>query len=200
MQTHDDREDPAREPGLTTEDLARTDAAGDRGSAVYPGEAFPTEDDDAVGGGAVEADAGERGTAADTTPADTTPADTTAEGTTAEDTTAEDTTLEGGTAEGRTAGTDTEEGATEPLLGSAEAEEYRTKWSEIQGRFVDDPQDAVRSADSLVAEVMQNLAGTFATHKQGLEGQWDRGEQVATEDLRLALQHYRSFFNRLLKT
>lgn len=47
---------------------------------------------------------------------------------------------------------------------------------------------------------MQNLAGTFATHKQGLESQWDRGEQVATEDLRLALQHYRSFFNRLLNT
>ncbi|MGW0363761.1 hypothetical protein [Streptomyces sp. NPDC002990] len=88
----------------------------------------------------------------------------------------------------------------EPLLSSSEAEEYRRTWGEIQGRFVDDPQDAVRSADTLVAEVMQTLAKTFSEHKQGLEGQWDRGEQVATEDLRLALQHYRSFFDRLLKT
>ncbi|MFJ2593608.1 hypothetical protein [Streptomyces erythrochromogenes] len=88
----------------------------------------------------------------------------------------------------------------EPLLGTTETEEYRKKWSEIQGRFVDDPQDAVRSADTLVAEVMQALAGSFSTRKQGLEGQWGRGEQVATEDLRVSLQHYRSFFNRLLKT
>ncbi|MFJ9943043.1 hypothetical protein [Streptomyces erythrochromogenes] len=93
-------------------------------------------------------------------------------------------------------GADTEE----PLLGATETEEYRRKWSEIQGRFVDDPQDAVRSADTLVAEVMQDLAGSFSTRKQGLEGQWGRGEQVATEDLRVSLQHYRSFFNRLLKT
>ncbi|MFG2341166.1 hypothetical protein [Streptomyces yangpuensis] len=88
----------------------------------------------------------------------------------------------------------------EPLLGTADTEEYRRKWSDIQGRFVDDPQEAVRSADTLVAEVMQDLAGSFSTRKQGLEGQWGRGEQVATEDLRVALQHYRSFFNRLLKT
>ncbi|MER7732782.1 hypothetical protein ABTX80_18030 [Streptomyces erythrochromogenes] len=90
--------------------------------------------------------------------------------------------------------------AEEPLLGTTETEEYRRKWSEIQGRFVDDPQDAVRSADTLVAEVMQELAGSFSTRKQGLEGQWGRGEQVATEDLRVSLQQYRSFFNRLLKT
>ncbi|WP_060179679.1 hypothetical protein [Streptomyces sp. IMTB 1903] len=91
-------------------------------------------------------------------------------------------------------------GTEEPLLGATDTEEYRRRWSEVQGRFVDDPQDAVRSADTLVAEVMQALAGSFSTRKQGLEGQWDRGEQVATEDLRVALQHYRSFFNRLLKT
>ncbi|GAA2634476.1 MULTISPECIES: hypothetical protein [Streptomyces] len=90
--------------------------------------------------------------------------------------------------------------ADEPLLGGEEAEGYRRSWSEIQGRFVDDPQEAVKSADALVAEVMQALAQTFSTRKQGLEGQWDQGEQVATEELRLALQQYRSFFDRLLKT
>ncbi|MFD3540806.1 hypothetical protein ACFWUQ_15080 [Streptomyces sp. NPDC058662] len=88
----------------------------------------------------------------------------------------------------------------EPLLGAQDTADYRKSWSEIQGRFVDDPQDAVRSADALVAEVMQTLARTFSDHKQGLEGQWSQGEQVATEDLRLALQRYRSFFNRLLNT
>ncbi|QES52099.1 hypothetical protein DEJ50_02455 [Streptomyces venezuelae] len=87
-----------------------------------------------------------------------------------------------------------------PLLPEKEAEEYRTSWTEIQGRFVDDPRGAVRDADGLVAEVMQTLAGTFADHKKGLEGQWQQGEEVATEDLRLALQRYRSFFDRLLRT
>ncbi|MCP3820003.1 hypothetical protein NLX86_18460 [Streptomyces sp. A3M-1-3] len=88
----------------------------------------------------------------------------------------------------------------ESLLSAEDATGYRNAWGEIQGRFVDDPRDAVRSADALVAEVMQTLAQSFSSHKQGLEGQWDRGEEVPTEDLRLALQRYRSFFNRLLST
>ncbi|WP_407840829.1 hypothetical protein ACE1OC_37850 [Streptomyces sp. DSM 116496] len=88
----------------------------------------------------------------------------------------------------------------EPLLGTAEAERYRARWGEIQGRFVDDPQEAVRSADTLVAEVMQTFAGTLSEHRSGLEKQWDRGEQVATEDLRQALRAYRSLVNRLLDT
>ncbi|MEU7607181.1 hypothetical protein [Streptomyces sp. NPDC041003] len=115
---------------------------------------------------------------------------------------------EGGTREGgdelpadREAGTGpAQAGTDEPLLGAEDTAEYHKRWSEIQGRFVDDPQDAVTSADALVAEVMQSLARTFSAHKQGLEGQWGQGEQVATEELRLALQHYRSFFNRLLNT
>ncbi|MFF4102083.1 hypothetical protein [Streptomyces sp. NPDC001903] len=93
-----------------------------------------------------------------------------------------------------------DEVADQPLLDGKETEEYRTAWREIQGRFVDDPQDAVRSADTLVAEVMQTLARSFADHKQSLVDQWGRGEEVATEELRLSLQRYRSFFNRLLNT
>ncbi|MFD5504874.1 hypothetical protein ACFWJS_35125 [Streptomyces sp. NPDC127061] len=87
----------------------------------------------------------------------------------------------------------------EPLLGN-EQEEFRARWQKIQGEFVDDPQNAVNAADQLVAETMQALATTFSEHKRGLEGQWQRGEEVATEDLRIALQRYRSFFNRLLTT
>ncbi|MFI5772089.1 hypothetical protein ACIA74_26875 [Streptomyces sp. NPDC051658] len=89
----------------------------------------------------------------------------------------------------------------EPLLGvGREQEEFRSRWQRIQGDFVDDPREAVSAADTLVAEVMQALARTFSDHKQGLESQWQRGEQVPTEELRVALQRYRSFFNRLLNT
>ncbi|MFF4059714.1 hypothetical protein ACFYZ8_30235 [Streptomyces sp. NPDC001668] len=86
------------------------------------------------------------------------------------------------------------------LLTPEDEEGFRTRWQEVQNEFVDDPRAAVHTADALVADVMQKLAATFADHKQELEGQWNRGEQANTEDLRLALRHYRSFFNRLLVT
>ncbi|MET3984692.1 hypothetical protein [Streptomyces sp. PvR034] len=91
-------------------------------------------------------------------------------------------------------------GGEEPLLGVQDAERYRTRWTEIQGRFVDEPREAVRSADTLAAEVMQAFAGTLADHRGGLEKQWDRGEEVATEDLRQAMRAYRSLVDRLLAT
>lgn len=84
------------------------------------------------------------------------------------------------------------------LINSNEMQTFRSRWSDIQTGFVDEPRRAVEQADSLVAEVMQNLARTFATEKDKLEGQWGRGQDVSTEDLRIALQRYRSFFDRLL--
>jgi hypothetical protein len=63
---------------------------------------------------------------------------------------------------------------------------------------VDEPRHAVEQADSLVAEMMQHLAQLFADERSKLEAQWTRGEDVSTEDLRVALQRYRSFFDRLL--
>ncbi|GAB3585789.1 hypothetical protein GCM10027445_63790 [Amycolatopsis endophytica] len=78
--------------------------------------------------------------------------------------------------------------------------EFRTRWQDVQTSFVDDPQRTLRDADQLVAEVMQALASTFADHKHGLEAQWQRGGEVATEDLRLALRRYRTFFNELLRS
>ncbi|MEV6786004.1 hypothetical protein [Streptomyces sp. NPDC051098] len=87
-----------------------------------------------------------------------------------------------------------------PLLDSGTEDDMRSRWGDIQQGFVDDPQAAVRSADALVAEVMQLLATTFAEHKEGLEKQWHQGNEVATEDLRIALRQYRSFFDRLLTT
>ncbi|MGW0661469.1 hypothetical protein [Streptodolium elevatio] len=84
------------------------------------------------------------------------------------------------------------------LLEPGDAKDFRVKWQEIQSDFVDHPKDAVREADTLVAEVMRTLAASFASRKDGLERQWAQGDDVVTEDLRIALQRYRSFFNRLL--
>ncbi|MCB5163548.1 hypothetical protein LG634_01620 [Streptomyces bambusae] len=106
---------------------------------------------------------------------------------------------DGPKAVGATAGDDGA-GPRMALLDGDRAEEFRHNWGDIQGRFVDDPRGAVRDADTLVAEVMQTLAGTFADHKQELEGRWRQGEEAPTEDLRLALRSYRSFFDRLLRT
>lgn len=85
-----------------------------------------------------------------------------------------------------------------PLFPSEEASALRVRWDGIQAGFVDEPRQAVEQADSLVAGAMKRLAETFAEERANLEGQWDRGDDVSTEDLRLALQRYRSFFGRLL--
>jgi hypothetical protein len=84
------------------------------------------------------------------------------------------------------------------LLPSDASHRYREQWSTLQGRFVDEPKASVREADGLVAEVIQQLATRFAEERKSLEEQWSAGSEVSTEDLRLALQHYRSFFQRLL--
>jgi hypothetical protein len=87
---------------------------------------------------------------------------------------------------------------TEPLLAPDAAEKYQGRWQGIQTGFVDEPRNAVREADALVAELMQELAAGFAQARETLEAQWDSGDDVSTEDLRVALTRYRSFFERLL--
>ena len=56
----------------------------------------------------------------------------------------------------------------------------------------------MEQGDALVADVIKRLANSFAEERSKLEGQWGRGDNVSTEDLRVALQRYRSFFSRLL--
>ncbi len=46
--------------------------------------------------------------------------------------------------------------------------------------------------------LIQQLAEGLAQGRERLEAQWGRGEDISTEDLRVALQRYRSFFRRLL--
>lgn len=84
------------------------------------------------------------------------------------------------------------------LFPSNELQDLRTRWKDIQTGFVDEPRKAVEQADGLVASAMKRLAEVFAQERSGLEQQWDRGDNVSTEDLRVALQRYRSFFDRLL--
>ena len=86
-----------------------------------------------------------------------------------------------------------------PLFSESEMKDFRSQWSNLQTGFVDEPRRTVEGADKLVAAVMQRLAEGFANERSGLEKQWDSGDNVSTEDLRVALQRYRSFFDRLLK-
>jgi hypothetical protein len=86
-----------------------------------------------------------------------------------------------------------------PLFPSGEAEGFRSRWTDVQTGFVDEPRSAVEQADTLVAEMMKRLAQVFAQERAGLEEQWSRGDDISTEDLRQALRRYRSFFDRLLK-
>ena len=88
----------------------------------------------------------------------------------------------------------------EPLMPNEDSERYRSRWQELQASFVDEPQRVVEQADELVAELMQRLAQSFADERENLEEQWGRGDDVSTEDLRVALTRYRSFFERLLAT
>src|SRR5215470_6920996 len=84
------------------------------------------------------------------------------------------------------------------LLPARQGQELRDRWTAIQSGFVDEPRKAVEEADSLVAQAMKQLEEVFAAQRNNLEKQWKRGEEVSTEDLRVALQQYRSFFDRLL--
>ena len=78
------------------------------------------------------------------------------------------------------------------------AAQYRGQWAEVQSGFVDDPQRAVAKGDELVAQVMKNLAESFAHEREMLEDELSSHGEASTETLRLGLRRYRSFFERLL--
>ena len=93
---------------------------------------------------------------------------------------------------------DTSAGALLTLLDGEESKHFRERWNEIQSHFVDEPRSAVQQADVLVSEVIEKITEMFAKEHGSLESQWNQGQDVSTEDLRRALQQYRSFFNRLV--
>ena len=85
-----------------------------------------------------------------------------------------------------------------PLFEEDAARKFRSRWLAIQSKFVDDPGDSVKQADDLVADVIKNVTMNFANRRVSLEKQWNGGDNTSTEDLRIALKQYRSFFDRLL--
>ena len=85
-----------------------------------------------------------------------------------------------------------------PLFAPGVSEDLQSQWLDIQTSFVDEPGGSVEQADLLVAEVMKQLARTFAQKRSKLELQLGQGEEISTEELRMALRRYRSFFDRLL--
>jgi hypothetical protein len=85
-----------------------------------------------------------------------------------------------------------------PLFAANDTQDFRSRWEKIQIGFVDEPRKAVEQADELVASTIKRLAEMFAGERQKLEAEWDKNDNVSTEDLRVALRRYRSFFDRLL--
>jgi phage-related minor tail protein len=85
-----------------------------------------------------------------------------------------------------------------PLFTDDTAKAFRSQWDVVQRGFVDDPQEAVRAGDELVAQVIKSLAESFSDQRSSLEGEANQADQSSTENLRLALRRYRSFFERLL--
>lgn len=84
------------------------------------------------------------------------------------------------------------------LVSSEAASQFSERWQVIQTNFIDEPRASVEAADALVAEVIETISKRFSDERSRLEAQWERNEDVGTEDLRVTLQHYRSFFERLL--
>ncbi len=84
------------------------------------------------------------------------------------------------------------------LVGKRQIEELRGRWSGIQASFVDDPRKAVQEADALVSSAIKQIEDSFRDQRAQLEKQWSKGTDASTEDLRVAVQHYRAFFDRLL--
>jgi len=84
------------------------------------------------------------------------------------------------------------------LVGTRQIEELRGRWSGIQASFVDDPRKAVQEADALVSSAIEQIEGSFRDQRAQLEKQWSKGTDASTEDLRVAVQHYRALFDRIL--
>lgn len=91
------------------------------------------------------------------------------------------------------------DGQGEPVIPRSESEEFRRRWESIQASFIDAPREAVDDADRLVEELTERIAQRFGAERGALDERWEEGDEVSTEDLRLSLQRYRGFFDRLLR-
>jgi hypothetical protein len=101
--------------------------------------------------------------------------------------------------------------------------DYRADWVSAQARFVDDPDGAVRAADTLVERLMaergypsadspgasaEDQAGLSVDQAEVLQHYWaaheiavvDEGGDTDTDALRRAMVHYRMVFSALLES
>ncbi len=85
----------------------------------------------------------------------------------------------------------------ERLMSTDRAASYGSRWDAVKGAFVDEPRKAVADADALVGELLDELQTLFSEQRQGIERSL-AADETSTEDMRLALRRYRSFFDRLL--
>lgn len=91
----------------------------------------------------------------------------------------------------------TDEDGNAALVTADRAESYSSRWNSVKGEFVDEPRRAVADADALVGELLDELQELFKAQRSDIEKGLD-ADETSTEDLRLALRRYRSFFDRLL--
>jgi hypothetical protein len=98
----------------------------------------------------------------------------------------------------RTSTTTVDQESMVPLFPSDQCQNLRSRWENLQVSFVDEPRRSVEQADRLVIEAIDRLSKGFTTQRERLEQQWHRDQNVSTEELRMAFQRYRSFFERLL--
>jgi hypothetical protein len=110
----------------------------------------------------------------------------------------ESTAAQTSTASSQSVGQNESPGSESPLFAENELRDFRGRWDQIQTSFVDEPRHAVEQADTLVASVVKRIAEQFSEERAKLEKQWDRGDNVSTEDLRQGFKRYRAFFDRLL--
>jgi hypothetical protein len=78
--------------------------------------------------------------------------------------------------------------------------DHESRWKDIQAEFVDDPQRAMADADTLVADVLDDLTRTLSGERDALTAQWRDSEDPSTEDLRVTLRSYHVFLQRLVAT
>jgi hypothetical protein len=82
-----------------------------------------------------------------------------------------------------------------PSFSEPEMRRVRSQWSKLQTVFLDGPLGMLEDADKRVTAVMQRLAEGFANERSSLEKQLGRGDHVSAEDLWVALNRYRTFFD-----
>jgi hypothetical protein len=69
-------------------------------------------------------------------------------------------------------------------------------WNEIKAMFVDDPRASIERAAGLVDDRVEELVASVRERQHSMRSAW-QANHAGTEELRVALQHYRTFWNSL---